>query len=188
MPSPGRRWAGRQTGSCRLSSKRMLPPLAGKMPVTTLKIVVLPEPFGPINPTISPLSIRKSKFWTACNPPKFFFSAAASKSAIGGGRRSGSLLAHHRLDELEPGPLHLVDVERRRRNVAFVIERDALAEDALIALVGAHRITDRNAVRLADLLHRLKDDVGRLVSELSIGAELPVLALVPPDELNSGPD
>src|SRR5260370_24782891 len=155
MPSPGRRWAGRQTGSCRRWAKRMLPPLAGKMPVTTLKIVVLPEPFGPINPTISPSFIRKSKLWTACNPPKFFFGGAASKSAIGGGRRSGGLLAHYRLDELEPFPLDLVDVERRRRNVAFLIERDTLAEDALIALGSAHRVADCDAVRFADLLHRL---------------------------------
>src|SRR3982075_4108625 len=153
----------------------MLPPLAGKMPVTTLKIVVLPEPFGPINPTISPLFIRKSKLWTACNPPKFFFSAAASKSAMGGGRRSGGLLAHHRLDELEPASLHLVDVERRRRNVAFIIERDALAEDALIALGSAHRVADRDAVRLANLLHRLEEDVSRLVSERAVGAKLPIL-------------
>ena len=41
------------------SPKRMLPPVARKMPVTRLKIVVLPDPFGPISPTISPSFIRE---------------------------------------------------------------------------------------------------------------------------------
>src|SRR5262245_963716 len=148
MPSAVMACDGRPTSSCRPPSRVMLPPLAGKMPVTRLKIVVLPEPFGPINPTISPSSTWRSKPWTACNPPKFFLRPTASSSAIAAGRRCRAL-ARHRLDQLEAGALHLVDVERRRRHVALVVEGDVLAEDALIALGGAHRVADRGAVRLA---------------------------------------
>src|SRR3979409_1365648 len=40
------------------------------MPVTTLNSVVLPEPFGPIRPTISPSFTAKSTPARATRPPK----------------------------------------------------------------------------------------------------------------------
>ena len=72
-PESARACRGR-SGCCRRSRR--------KMPVTRLKIVVLPDPFGPISPTISPSFIRKSKPWTACSPPNVFLSPVASSSAI----------------------------------------------------------------------------------------------------------
>ena len=49
-------------------------------PEITLKIVVLPAPFGPIIPTISPLSTPKFKSHIACTPPKLFHTFITSKS------------------------------------------------------------------------------------------------------------
>src|SRR3954453_24094252 len=110
----------------------MLPPLARKMPVMRLKIVVLPDPFGPISPTISPSLIRKSKPWTACSPPNVFLSPVASSSAIGPRRPNRLCATDDRalpddgFHQLEICSLHLVDVQRWRCDVALIVERDAL--------------------------------------------------------------
>src|SRR5699024_2757295 len=47
-------------------------------PVKRLKNVVLPAPFGPINPTNSPSFNSKETFDTAANPPKFFVNLSTS--------------------------------------------------------------------------------------------------------------
>src|SRR5262245_11373266 len=53
-----------------LPSNRMEPALGGSVPDSTLKIVLLPEPFGPIRPRISPRSTLNDTSLTAVNPPK----------------------------------------------------------------------------------------------------------------------
>ena len=51
-------------------SKRMEPAFGTSVPESMLKIVLLPEPFGPMSPTISPFSIVKETWCTAVKPPK----------------------------------------------------------------------------------------------------------------------
>src|ERR1700683_4477582 len=46
----------------------------GSVPESMLKIVLLPEPFGPIRPRISPCSTSNETLLTAVKPPKRFTS------------------------------------------------------------------------------------------------------------------
>src|SRR5207244_11170242 len=48
------------------------PAVGTSVPDSMLKIVLLPEPFGPIRPRISPCSTRNDTFLTAVKPPKRF--------------------------------------------------------------------------------------------------------------------
>src|SRR5438876_4600040 len=54
------------------------------MPVTRLKSVVLPAPFGPISPTISPASTSSDTSSTATMPPNRFVTFCTVSSAIAG--------------------------------------------------------------------------------------------------------
>jgi hypothetical protein len=49
----------------------MSPELGGTDPEIKLTEVDLPDPLGPIKPTISSELTSKLKFLTACTPPKF---------------------------------------------------------------------------------------------------------------------
>src|ERR1700730_16353789 len=49
---------------------RTAPPSRGKKPVTRLKTVVFPEPFGPINPVMLPVGTESEHESTATTPPK----------------------------------------------------------------------------------------------------------------------
>jgi hypothetical protein len=49
----------------------MSPELGGTAPEIKFTVVDLPDPLGPINPTISLEFTSKLKFLTACTPPKF---------------------------------------------------------------------------------------------------------------------
>ena len=46
------------------------PAFGARVPESMLKIVLLPEPFGPIRPRISPCSTANDTLLTAVNPPK----------------------------------------------------------------------------------------------------------------------
>src|SRR5471032_2351179 len=48
------------------------PDVGTSVPDSMLKIVLLPEPFGPIRPRISPCSTRNDTLFTAVKPPKRF--------------------------------------------------------------------------------------------------------------------
>src|SRR3972149_173016 len=50
--------------------KRMEPAVRGRAPETQLNAVVLPEPFGPIRPRISPSRTSKETALRAVKPPK----------------------------------------------------------------------------------------------------------------------
>src|SRR5208337_4351506 len=63
-------------------SKRMLPLLGLCTPVRRLSKVDLPEPLGPIKPTISPSCTAKLTSLTARIPPNLLLSPKASRSAI----------------------------------------------------------------------------------------------------------
>ena len=67
----------------------------------TLNAVVLPAPFGPISPTISPASAVKETASSATMPPKRFETLSTSrrgKSAIPYGEAPGSV----RVDSAQP--------------------------------------------------------------------------------------
>ena len=53
-------------------SNRIEPAVGTSVPDSMLKIVLLPEPLGPIRPRISPCSTRNDTLLTAVKPPKRF--------------------------------------------------------------------------------------------------------------------
>ena len=55
-----------------LPSNTVVPASGGVKPATISNSVVLPAPFGPMMPRISPSRTSRSTFWTALTPPKFF--------------------------------------------------------------------------------------------------------------------
>src|SRR5215470_15824549 len=98
----------------RLSS--MIEPLSGRnAPATKLMVVVLPEPLGPIRPTISPRRSSAENSWTAMMPPKCLCSVRAAKYGASGG--FGILALHLR---------RVLDIDR-----TLARRRDTLVEIAL---------------------------------------------------------
>ena len=63
-------------------SRRMRPSVGGRQPVTRLKSVVLPAPFGPITAEIEPCAIENETWLTACSPPNRLEIALTSSSAV----------------------------------------------------------------------------------------------------------
>src|SRR5207244_1591579 len=68
-----------------LPSRRMSPAVGACTPVTRLKNVVLPAPFGPIRPWISPEATVRWTSWSARRPPKRFVSPLTSRRGSGEG-------------------------------------------------------------------------------------------------------
>src|SRR5215470_11556067 len=54
--------------------KRIEPRVGMSAPASRLNVVLLPEPFGPISPRISPCCSSKETWLTAVKPPKTFVS------------------------------------------------------------------------------------------------------------------
>ena len=63
-------------------SNRILPLVTGYMPVHMLKKVVLPAPFGPMMPKMSPSQICMFTSSTAFRPPKYLHTCCASRSTF----------------------------------------------------------------------------------------------------------
>src|SRR5512139_2379073 len=61
---------------------RTSPAVMGKKLLMQLKMVVLPDPFGPMRPKISPFSTWKVTSFTARSPPKAFTNFFSSRSAM----------------------------------------------------------------------------------------------------------
>ena len=59
-------------GEATQNAKLIDPAVGTSVPDSMLKIVLLPEPFGPIRPRISPCSTRNDTLLTAVKPPKRF--------------------------------------------------------------------------------------------------------------------
>src|SRR3954454_4152035 len=76
------------------------------MPVTRLKSVVLPAPFGPITLTISRSSTSRSSSWIAYRPPKLFETARSSSrpATSASPREYGAPCVLARLAFRAPGP------------------------------------------------------------------------------------
>src|SRR5258708_24575633 len=73
------RYGGNPLSSC--PRNRIDPAVGASVPDSTLKIVLLPEPFGPIRPRISPLSTLKDTSLTAVNPPKRLINPLTTSTA-----------------------------------------------------------------------------------------------------------
>src|ERR1700680_4463333 len=54
----------------------------GNVPESMLKIVLLPEPFGPIRPRISPRSTLNDTLLTAVKPPNRFTRPSTTSTAV----------------------------------------------------------------------------------------------------------
>src|SRR5262250_1843803 len=67
-------------------SKRMEPAFGARAPESMLKIVLLPEPFGPISPRISPFATSNDTLLTAVKPPKRLVNPSTVSIAVPGGR------------------------------------------------------------------------------------------------------
>src|SRR5262245_19523221 len=65
-------------------SKRIDPLFGTSAPASMLKMVLLPEPLGPIKPTISPCSTANDTLLTAVNPPNRLVSPAVVSIDRGG--------------------------------------------------------------------------------------------------------
>ena len=65
-----------------LPANTIAPLVGGRKPLNRLKQVVLPAPFGPIRPTISPVSTMRLRLLTAARPPKRFDRSRASSSGM----------------------------------------------------------------------------------------------------------
>src|SRR5271154_2725306 len=72
------RYGGKPPISC--PRKRIEPAVGASVPDSRLKIVLLPEPFGPIRPRISPSPTLKAILDTAVNPPNRLISPETSST------------------------------------------------------------------------------------------------------------
>src|SRR5581483_2696467 len=72
----------------------ILPALGAMMPLMRLRSVVLPEPFGPKMPRISPSAIENETSLTAVRPPKRLVSPSTSSSTAPPGDRSDDPVGH----------------------------------------------------------------------------------------------
>src|ERR1700722_1787128 len=69
---PARQIASAGSPAMSAPSKRIAPAFGRSVPAIRLNVVLLPEPFGPINPRISPWRASKDIWLTARNPPNRF--------------------------------------------------------------------------------------------------------------------
>src|SRR5580692_8333998 len=157
-------------------SKRIAPAVGGKVPDKRLKMVLLPEPLGPISPRISPAPTAKETLLTAVKPPNRLTSPSTSStgaaSLLGVGRRFRQL--QYRLALLLLlGPDHIglvVDILHDDRIgavvlashlVARLLELDAKAEHRLaVAEIGVERrLAQIVGGDAAILLDRARQDI-----------------------------
>src|SRR3977135_2497834 len=137
-----------------LPFQMILPALAGISPAMRLSSVVLPDPFGPKRPTISPFSMPKEMSATAVRPPKCLVSPAISSSMAAPHKlpqAAVDALRHHKNGEDEDRAVHdradlggKMDEMRQRRQHESA--RDRPGDDA--APAEQHHCND--AERLVD--------------------------------------
>src|SRR3979409_1366640 len=161
----------------------MIEPAVGiSVPDSMLKIVLLPEPLGPIRPRISPCSTRNDTLLTAVKPPKRFTNPLTVSTPDTPLAHQGLLIAESRpLRQRQHGlALHLalrphhirlvVDVLQHHRVRAFVLagklrafakELDAVAEHgAAFGDVGIERrLAQRFGIDTAIFLDRARHHI-----------------------------
>src|SRR4051794_8998636 len=117
-------------------SNRIEPAVGTSVPDSMLKIVLLPEPFGPIRPRISPFSTSNDTLLTAVKPPKRFTRPFTASTAVPPLFSSWALLVAERrsLRQRQHGlalrlalrPHHIrfvVNVLQHDRERAFILAR-----------------------------------------------------------------
>src|SRR5690606_4505141 len=109
-------------------SRRTDPSVGANSPAITLKVVLLPEPFGPISPRISPRASSKERFLTAVNPPKRFVRPRTDSTQSGPpSLRVAMALGQgqyriRRLERIRPDDFRVVAAElHHHRGRAFVL-------------------------------------------------------------------
>src|SRR5690242_5604663 len=80
MPRLMIRCGGRPASSW--PSNAIEPAVGGNVPESMLKIVLLPDPFGPIRPRISPFSTLNDTLLTARKPPNRLTRPSTASTAI----------------------------------------------------------------------------------------------------------
>src|SRR5579871_5714568 len=161
MPSAARRLAGqRVTG---LPANRISPPSGRSAPATRPNVVVLPEPFGPSRPRISPESIVKDRSSTARSPPNALDSEATSRSGAALPGTPGRQRVHERHAAEIPGPHHLLltglPLHDDRRNDPGPIRPEAHRTDHGGRVRGCDGVPDGRVIERAGPLDRVGHDL-----------------------------
>src|SRR5262245_4739013 len=140
-PRPVRRWLGQCVTSW--PNSRTWPDVAGKMPVITLKRVVLPAPLGPMMALRSPAISVRFTSRTALSPPKLLQSPLSSRTGFlplsAPGASTLPPLPSCKGAALPPTPISASLAEFAWRKVAAVdglLEELCLAESPELADVG----------------------------------------------------
>src|SRR5713101_7748468 len=123
-------------------SKRMLPAVGVSAPEMQLKAVVLPEPFGPMRPRISPFLTSKDTPLRAVNPPKRLVSPVTV--SIGCEEARGGRQQHRRIDQAR---------DHRRIDVLELALHDLKNGGERAHVLAGHRVPRRVELH-AVALHR----------------------------------
>src|SRR3954451_19859594 len=126
------------------SWKRIEPDVGASVPDNILKIVLLPDPLGPIRPRISPGSTLNETLLTAVKPPKRFTSPATSST--------GRLLQRVRRAVRELKDRFALLLRLGPDDIALII--DILDDDRIGALVLARHWLPRTLELDAEAEHR----------------------------------
>src|SRR5712692_5159155 len=142
-------------------AKRIEPALGTSAPASMLKMVLFPEPFGPISPRISPGSTANDTWLTAVKPPKRLVSpsTANTRRSLRGvrGRRRQRQHRVPKLQALRPHDVRLVvDVLHDDRERALVLAGHRRALACELDAEAEHGA----AFRKIDLERRLAERVG----------------------------
>src|SRR5262245_1666402 len=102
-------------------SKTIEPAVGTSVPDSMLKIVLLPEPFGPIRPRISPVSTLNDTLLTAVKPPKRFTRPFTASTAAPPSYWFGLLVAERRsLRQRQHGVAHRLAL--RPHHIRLVVD------------------------------------------------------------------
>src|SRR5260221_6512585 len=155
MPVCATRYEGRPAIS---SPRKRTEPASGlSAPAMRLKVVLLPEPFGPIRPSSSPSATSNETPPTAVKPPNRLVSFETSSSTSG---REGVALreGQHRLggDLLRPDDAALaVDELDHHREGALVLPGERMPGRIELDAVALHRAAHRDVGLERGLAQRL---------------------------------
>src|SRR5581483_7739656 len=159
MPACATRYAGSPPISA--LRKRTEPALGLSAPAIRLKVVLLPEPFGPIRPRISPSATSKETFLTARKPSKLLVSPSTSSTYLRG-KSVPFRERQHRvggLHGLRPGDAcPPVDVLHDDDERALVLAGHRITRRQELDAVALHRPADRDIDLERRLAQRLRVD------------------------------
>src|SRR5262245_47622742 len=120
IPSPTRLCTGVRARSS--PRNRIVPEVSGKRPLTRLTVVLLPDPLGPISPTISPSATVRSSPSTARTPPKWR-EARVSSSMASRAEEASHARKDRGVDQAVRPEIHGEDDQRTEEQIAPVAEK-----------------------------------------------------------------